>query len=118
MGLRRVEFVDGQGRRWMRGLPDSVPDSHAVSGVPLGPPPLDDLDLPFDVKVRLHNELFARGLLTEIDVRKRPQEVISALGSALRVDASRIMAIYQGMGAVKAPEPVVLVTPRRKRMTV
>jgi len=114
MGLRQVEYVDGSGRRWLRGVPEHLSDAHASSGVPLGPPPLDDLGLPKEVLIRLHNELFARRILTANDARQRPQEIISALSAAFRVDAVRIVNVYQGVGTVNGKPVPVTVEPKRK----
>lgn len=83
-------------------MPDKRPDSEARVGVPLGPPPLTDLGLPLEVEVRLHNQLFDRGLIYERDARQRPSEVVSAVIAAYRVDASRVIGIYQGNGATSA----------------
>lgn len=85
-------------------MPDRRPDSDASVGIPLGPPPLTDLGLPLDVEVRLHNQLFDRHLLREADVRQRPGEVVSAVAAAYRVDATRVIGIYQGNGATAPKE--------------
>lgn len=100
MSLSTVQYTDAEGRQWLRGLPAGVPASQAEIGVPLGPPSLAELDLPKDVEIRLHNQLYARGILTEHDARTRLAEVTSALMAALRVDVHRILAVYQGAGAV------------------
>ncbi len=94
--LRTVEYEDPEGRRWLRGLPDGVPDTQAVIGVPYGPPPLTDLGLPLDIEVRLHNQLYARGLFTERDARSKLPDIQSALAAALRVDVHEILKVYQG----------------------
>lgn len=96
MTLRNVEYEDTDGRKFLRGLPEGVPDTQAVIGVPIGPPSLLDLGLPLDVEVRLHNQLYARGLFTEDDVRQRIGEVQSALMVAYRTDVQRILLIYHG----------------------
>lgn len=98
MGLREVVYNDQQGRKWLRGIPEALPDWQAINGIPLGPPPLDDLGLPLEVEVRLHNQLFDRRILTERDARQRSNEVFAALQAAMRVDIQRIMAIYSGIG--------------------
>lgn len=83
----------------MRKIPEGVPDSQASVGIPVGPPPLDGLGLPLEIEVRLHNQLFARGIFTERDARKRLDEIRSSLISALQSDVNRILAIYQGNDA-------------------
>ena len=97
-GLRSVTYVDPEGRRWARLLPPQARDSDAEWGVPNGPPSLKALDLPAEVEVRLHNELHARGILTERDARRRFAEISAALMAALRFDAGRVYDIYRGAG--------------------
>ena len=94
-GLRAVEWRDEDGRRWYRGLPPQAPDSDAQWGVPLGPPSLKGLGLPAEVEVRLHNELFVRGLLSERSVRRRNHDIQAALMAALNVDVARILAAFR-----------------------
>lgn len=100
MSLSTIEYTDTEGRRSLRGLPAGVPASKAAQGVPLGPPSLAELGLPKEIEVRLHNQLFARGLFTEQDARAKPGEIHSAIVAALRLDVQRILAVYQGSGAV------------------
>lgn len=92
--MRRVDYQDHEGRWFAVMLPDSAPDTHAPRGVPLGPPRLDALELPLDIEVRVHNQLFHRSLLTAEDLRRRPNEVTAALMTALKVDAARIVGLY------------------------
>lgn len=94
-GLRAVEWRDEDGRRWARGLPPQAPDSDARWGIPLGPPSLKALGLPAEVEIRLHNELYVRGLLTERDVRRRTHDIQAALMAALGVDTGRILTAFQ-----------------------
>lgn len=75
-------------------LPDDADATDAPLGVPIGPPPLDDLGLPEDTAVRLHNELYARGVLTIDDARRHRADLVAALMAALRVDAETIYNIY------------------------
>lgn len=100
MALRNIEFTDTDGRHWLKGLPPGVPDARAPAGVPIGPPSLEALGLPKEIEIRLHNQLYERGIFSERDARQRLQDIHSALMAALRVDAHRILAIYQGQGAV------------------
>ncbi len=97
--LTTVTYEDVDGRAWLRALPQGVPASQASIGIPLGPPSLEDLGLPKDIEIRLHNQLYARKLLTSDDVRMRTTEVYSALMAALRLDVQRILALYEGAGA-------------------
>lgn len=100
MTLIKEEWVDPEGRSWLRGLPDGIPKAQASIGIPLGPPSLEDLGLPKDVEIRLHNQLFQRRIFDETDARARLSEIDSALRAALRVDVHRILAVYSGAGAI------------------
>lgn len=97
--MREVVHTLRDGRKQKVLIPDNAPDSHAAMGVLVGPPDLDALQLPTALEVRLHNELFNRGLFTRKDVQKRPQEVFAALQSALRVDVAAIANLYPSEGS-------------------
>lgn len=75
-------------------LPDDAPDFKAVIGVPAGPPSLEDLDLPLETEVVLHNQLFDRGIFTPKEARIKRQDIVNALMSALKIDAQRIVDLY------------------------
>ena len=96
--MRKVQYKDSDGRLSWRLIPDEAPDSEAIVGAIVGPPPLFVLDLPLEVEVRLNNELFARGIITESDATRRRSEVVAALQAALRVDAGRIVDFCYGKG--------------------
>lgn len=93
-GNRVVVWVDDMGRKYNSIIPAGATDGEAVRGVKYGPPPLDVLGLPTDVSVRLHNELFARGLFTYEQVRHSLNEVLGAIQQAFRVDAQIVSALY------------------------
>lgn len=104
--MREVDYTDDEGR-WHRVLlPESAPDSAAHRGIPVGPPDLRALELPRDVEIRLHNQLFHRRLFTERDVRARGHDVLSALQSALRVSVQAITNVYANPPEVEVPETV------------
>lgn len=92
--MRNVVWRDAEGRWNVSALPDSAPDSDASRGVPIGPPSLAALRLPKDIEVRLHNELYHRGILTERDAARRMQDVQSALAAALRLSVHKVVALY------------------------
>lgn len=92
--MKKVRYTDKDGRHTLVWLPDTAPDADARMGVPIGPPPLGALKLPKAIDVRLHNELFARGLFTREDVTRNRRDVISALMAALKVDAEAIIGCY------------------------
>src|SRR3989304_3732166 len=91
--MRQSSYTDSDGRKWAVWLPEGVPERAASLGRPLGPPPLD-LALPEELAVKLHNELFARGLFTYEDVKRRPQEVVEAVRGVIRLTRARVMGAY------------------------
>jgi hypothetical protein len=93
--MKRASYTDPQGRRWATMIPDDAPADDARRGIPAGPPSLDDLGLPLDIEVRLHNELHDRGLLSEPDAKRRPQELLAALQAAYRLDVMRLRDLYR-----------------------
>lgn len=100
MAIRKVVYVDPEGRKHLRGLPDGIPDAQAgPKGIPLGPPSMKDLGLPLRFEIALHNTLFERGLFDLNDVKRRPDDVRSALASVLKMDQQTITRIYAGEGA-------------------
>lgn len=105
--MREVTFTDFDGRKWRRLIPDEAPDEQAEYGIPVGPPPLDRLRLPLALEIRLHNELFNRGLFTERDVRRRSEELPSALRSAIGLDVQKIFECY----ALAAPDAALTAEP-------
>jgi len=64
-------------------------------GIILGPPDVCALGLPDEVAVRLHNELFNRGLITSKDIKGRAQEVFAAIQAAYRVDTAAVLSLYE-----------------------
>ena len=107
---RESQFKDAEGRWWVVTLPDGAPDADAPMGFLVGPPSLEPLGLPLELEIRLHNELYARHLLTAGDVKRRRMDVIGALQSALKVDSQRIVDLYN---PPKVEEPVVV--PKQKK---
>lgn len=69
-------------------------DSDPSMGIPLGPPDFSELGLPEDTAVRLHNQMFARGILTKADLRGKQREIFAAIQAAYKVDISRVTAVY------------------------
>jgi hypothetical protein len=92
-----TEYIDSWGRKFVvLVIPDTNEDpAHAPIK---GPIPLDSLELPQPLMVRLHNELYIRGLITRADVMSRPQDVQGALLAALKVDVTTIQALYRDLG--------------------
>jgi hypothetical protein len=93
-----VTVVDPQGRRSAFAVPHGAEASTWSSGILLGPPDLSELGLPEEVTTRLHNELFVRGVTRRSDAKAKRADVLNALQAALRVDAQRIIDIYEANG--------------------
>jgi hypothetical protein len=94
--LREAHWEDEEGRYWKVSLPSDAPDGDARIGIPIGPPSLVSLGLPLEIEVRLHNQLYSRGILTQRDAQRRRQEIRGALIGALKVDVGRIIDVYLG----------------------
>lgn len=102
--MRDTTYTDETGRLWAVQLPDGVPDSEAARGLVVGPPEInaDAFEIPEETAVRLHNELFHRGLIRLRDVQRHPSEVASAIRAAYRIDVQRVMALYAEEGVILA----------------
>ena len=96
MSLKRVVYTDLDGRKKIVLLPDTVLEEEAEIGIPVGPPPLSSLGLPLEIEVRLNNELFNRGIITQTDALRKRLEVMYAIQSVFKVDANRVVALYLG----------------------
>lgn len=90
----RTDYQDPEGRWWAVLVPPGHEDE-APMGIPVGPPDLSPLGLPEAVEIRLHNQLFQRGILTARDLKGRGQEVFAALQAAYRTDFAAVTALYQ-----------------------
>lgn len=76
-------------------VPDGAPENTWKYGIVVGPPDLSELGLPYDIEVRLHNELHNRGLIKLADASRGPQNLQGAIMAALRVDVQRLLQIYE-----------------------
>jgi hypothetical protein len=93
--MKEVNYTDDAGRNWRVRVPDDCPVDRYNAGIPVGPPALDALGLPLDTEVRLHNELYRRGLLTYRDVLAKPNEVMAALQATYKTDLQRLQVLYR-----------------------
>lgn len=93
--MKTVTYTAPDGRMYLSLLPASAPDDHIPMGVKLGPPDelMEIAGWSEEVKVRLHNELFARGIYTFALARRKRHEITAAVMAALRVDTEVIMAM-------------------------
>lgn len=94
--MREVEWEDSEGRLWLMEIPTNAPDSDAGFGIAVSPVDLAPLGLPLSMEVRLHNQLFHRGIRSAAEARARQQDIAAAIRTALRVDAHRIIDLYEG----------------------
>lgn len=93
--LVQTGYQDDTGRWWAVMVPPGR-EADAGMGIVVGPPDLADvLDWPELLAVRLHNELYHRGLLTAADLRTRATEIEAAVRAACRMDVQAIMAAYR-----------------------
>lgn len=91
-------IVDSErdGKKYKMLVPDGAPVENWKYGIPVGPPDLSALGLPLEIEVRLHNELYVRGIITKNEARKRIRDIAAALMATLSVDAQTILALYEG----------------------
>lgn len=108
--MRQVTYTDPDGRKKMVFLPEEAPESEANKGIPIGPPSLALLGLPIEIEVRLNNELFNRGIITQKDALRSREQITRAVQSVLKVDANNILMQYLGEDykIAKSERPQVL----------
>ena len=94
--MKIVDYTDDRGRRMRSLLRDDDPPEWARQnrGIPQNPPDLEMLDWE-DIKVKLHNELAVRGLLSFEDVQRQQTGLSSAIKAVL---LPRLMKLYRAGG--------------------
>lgn len=92
--MREDVHVDDKGRKFKVLLPEYEQDTS--KGMIIGPPLLDELDIPIEIMVALHNELFRRGVFTFEDAKARRDEIGWALQMVWKSSAERVVEIYYG----------------------
>jgi hypothetical protein len=92
--MRDITVTDTVGRKTIFSIPDDAPDWHGPMGLRKGPPDISKLDLPIGVSVRINNQLYSRGIITEADAKRNPNEITLAVQAAFRVDAMSILELY------------------------
>lgn len=90
----RRNYTDSIGRKFEVEAPEDFDGDLKYANI-IGPPLLENLQLPVQLEVRLHNELYARGILTKADARKRRNEIVSILQRVLAIDVDRIQEAFQ-----------------------
>lgn len=104
MSLERITYTDEEGRKKVVLLPNDSLEADPSMGVPVGPPTLENLNLPKEIEVRLNNELFNRNILTAQDALKHRGEILYAVQAALKIDANSVLDMYLGAGYQNARE--------------
>ncbi len=92
--LVNADYEDEDGRWWRVRVPFGSEGQESM-GIPVGPPDLSSLGLPDGVSIRLHNQLFHRGLFAKANLRGRGQEIFAAVQAAYRVDSAAVTALYR-----------------------
>ncbi len=93
--MKQASYKDEQGRQFATWLPESADDGDAEIGIPLGPPSLEALHLPEELEIRLHNQLFARGIFTHAQAKANKLNVQGAMQAVLKLDVLHIIEIYR-----------------------
>jgi hypothetical protein len=93
-----VTDTDELGRKTNYIVPDGAPKSTWSQGILMGPPDLSELGLPEEVAIKLHNELFNRGLVSKRDIRQRRQDIMMSFAAAMRFEVERIIQLYEETG--------------------
>lgn len=93
--MRRITHTNDNGRKYAYIMPDNVADSEVESGIMVGPVDVVDvLDYPEEIRTKLHNELFNRGIMNYDDARKKPGQIQAAIQAALRMDVAIIQDAF------------------------
>jgi hypothetical protein len=93
--MKKAEYIDERGRKYQVLIPDDAPLENAHMGIVVGPPDVADmLNIPEPFATRLHNAFYRRKIFSALDVKRRPNEVASAIGSALAIDVAEIHAKF------------------------
>lgn len=88
-----AELIDEDGFMWRVLLPATDKD-HPERGIVLGPPGLEDMGLPEELRLILHNQLYTRGLITSADLRGRGKEITAAIQATYKVDFTKVTGAY------------------------
>ena len=91
---KTVDWEDEFGRKYKMLIPLDAPIEYASRGVRVGPPDIESLGLPLELEVRLNNQLFNRKLITERDIRLRPNDLVAAMMATYKVDAQKVATLY------------------------
>jgi len=92
--LKRVEYTDKSGFKYIMLVPDGREDE-AAKGILLGPPDLGSLKLPKRVQKELNRQLYDQGIITWKDARHNRRAVELAVKAALKFDVDTILNLYR-----------------------
>lgn len=81
--MKRVEWVDSQGRKRASLLRDADPDEAAPQGIPVEIPDIDMLDWE-QIQTNLHNSLVSLGIDSWDEARRQHEAVAGAILNAVR----------------------------------
>ena len=105
--MRLVDYCDELGRWYKVALPDDAPDAEAAFGNPIGPPTLDELNLPPSIVTELHNWLFKMNIFTARDAQMHRQDISSAIQRLCAIHTERVVELY---GEAERPQVVASIT--------
>ena len=91
--LLERDYTDEEGFSWRVLIPRHEIE-HPERGIVIGPPSLEGIGLSEDVRKELHNQLWARGIITKEDIRGRHLDITAALQRAYRVDLAKVTEAY------------------------
>lgn len=89
--MKIIEWTDEKGFKRKRSIKDTDPEELAQDGLPLEPPDVKRLDWD-NLIVKLHNNLFDRGLVCWRDVQYSQDGVTSAILATFRRE---VLALYK-----------------------
>jgi len=92
--MLKIEYKDELGRKFLVAIPEGYEDE-PETGIKIGPPDLDGLNLDEKHEALLNNQLYDRKLFTWSDVRRRPDEIRAALMATFKADVVAIMNLYK-----------------------
>ena len=93
--MKKVEYIDELGRKYLVKLADAVPDSEAHMGIPIGPPDVvDELGLPEPFATKVHNLLYDRKLWSIKEVQAQRNCLVGVLQAALQIDVHTLHNAY------------------------
>lgn len=91
--MKQLLYIDKEGYKWISQLPDTASIDEISQGVLIGPPEFRNYQKEFAIK--LHNELFDRGIYTYLQAKANRQGIMQAIQSVLKFSAIAIEGEYK-----------------------